>query len=111
MWTAQWPARLAPCYLVPTWGRAQRTHEFPRPGTSREVIVARIDLNGVSKTLQEASGVRGRAGATFAIRDVSLNVHDGQTMVVLGPSGCGKTTLLKLIAGLLAPEAGTVHYN
>jgi multiple sugar transport system ATP-binding protein len=75
------------------------------------VIVARIDLSGVSKTLKEASGVRGQAGATFAIRDISLNVHEGQTMVVLGPSGCGKTTLLKLIAGLIAPEAGTVRYN
>jgi ABC-type sugar transport system ATPase subunit len=74
-------------------------------------MVARIDLSGVSKTLKEASGVRGQAGATFAIRDVSLNVHEGQTMVVLGPSGCGKTTLLKLIAGLIAPETGSVRYN
>jgi ABC-type multidrug transport system fused ATPase/permease subunit len=73
--------------------------------------MARIDLSGVSKTLKEASGVRGQAGATFAIRDVSLNVHEGQTMVVLGPSGCGKTTLLKLIAGLIAPETGSVRYN
>jgi multiple sugar transport system ATP-binding protein len=80
-----------------------------RPG--KGLIVARIDLNGVSKTLKEASEVRGQPGATFAIRDVSLNVHEGQTMVVLGPSGCGKTTLLKLIAGLIAPEAGTVRYN
>ena len=82
-----------------------------RPGKSCGVSVARIDLSGVSKTLKEASGVRGLAGATFAIRDINLNVHEGQTMVVLGPSGCGKTTLLKLIAGLLAPETGTVRYN
>src|SRR5262245_14770546 len=73
--------------------------------------MARTDLSGVSKTLKEASGVRGQAGATFAIRDITLNVHDGQTMVVLGPSGCGKTTLLKLIAGLIAPEVGSVRYN
>jgi ABC-type sugar transport system ATPase subunit len=67
--------------------------------------VARIDLRDVSKTLREAGK------GTFNISDVTLRVPDGQTMVVLGPSGCGKTTLLKLIAGLLAPDAGYVRYN
>src|SRR5215467_11133989 len=43
---------------------------------------------------------------TRPIRDLSLTVPDGKTMVVLGPSGCGKTTLLKLIAGLITPDAG-----
>jgi len=76
--------------------------------------VARIDLRNVSKTLKEgaapAIGVAGRA-ATRAVEDVTLRVPDGQTMVVLGPSGCGKTTLLKLIAGLIAPDAGDVRYD
>ena len=35
--------------------------------------------------------------------DVSLDVHDGEFMVLLGPSGCGKTTLLRMVAGLEPP--------
>ena len=79
-----------------------------RTRADRGLIVARIDLRDVSKTLREA--VRGET-STFAIHDLTLRIPDGQTMVVLGPSGCGKTTLLKLIAGLLRPDAGAVRYN
>jgi ABC-type Fe3+/spermidine/putrescine transport system ATPase subunit len=40
--------------------------------------------------------------------DVSLDVPAGDAVVILGPSGCGKTTLLRLIAGLDSPDAGTI---
>ncbi|ADD39890.1 ABC transporter ATP-binding protein [Stackebrandtia nassauensis] len=43
-----------------------------------------------------------------ATDDVSLDVADGEFMVFLGPSGCGKTTLLRMIAGLELPDAGSV---
>ncbi|OFX30627.1 MAG: nitrate ABC transporter ATP-binding protein [Armatimonadetes bacterium RBG_16_67_12] len=43
-----------------------------------------------------------------AIEDVSLTARQGEFVVVAGPSGCGKTTLLKSLAGLLLPTAGTV---
>ena len=39
-------------------------------------------------------------GATHVLRDVNLEVRDGEFMVFVGPSGCGKSTLLRTIAGL-----------
>jgi multiple sugar transport system ATP-binding protein len=65
--------------------------------------MARIDLVDVCKTLRDKD--------TFSIRDLSLRIPDGKTMVVLGPSGCGKTTLLKIIAGLIAPDSGHVRFD
>jgi ABC-type sugar transport system ATPase subunit len=62
--------------------------------------MARIKLIDVSKTLD-----------AFRIRDLNLTVPDGRTLVILGPSGCGKTTLLKMIAGLTAPDSGEIYYD
>lgn len=46
-----------------------------------------------------------------ALRNVSLEIHDGETLCVVGPSGCGKSTLLKVIAGLEFPQRGRVFYS
>ena len=46
------------------------------------------------------------ADGTRALEPVDLEVASGETVVLLGPSGCGKTTTLRIIAGLLAPDAG-----
>ncbi|MGC8826587.1 MAG: ATP-binding cassette domain-containing protein, partial [Anaerolineae bacterium] len=43
------------------------------------------------------------------LRDWNLDVGEGEILCILGPSGCGKTTLLNLIAGLLAPDAGEIR--
>jgi ABC-2 type transport system ATP-binding protein len=57
--------------------------------------------------------VRGRKGDMYkvfdALRDVSLDVHQGETVALLGLNGSGKSTLLKLISGVLQPDAGTVR--
>lgn len=42
------------------------------------------------------------------LRDVSLDIHQGEFLCLLGPSGCGKTTLLRLIAGLEKPDSGVI---
>ena len=48
-------------------------------------------------------------GDVRAVEDVSIDVPAGTVTALLGPSGCGKTTLLRLIAGLERPDAGTIH--
>ena len=47
-------------------------------------------------------------GDFVATDHVSLEIADGDFLVLLGPSGCGKTTLLRMIAGLLEPTSGTI---
>ena len=64
-----------------------------------------------SSPLLEISHLSKRFGDTVAVDDVSLAVSDGEIVSLLGPSGCGKTTLLRLIAGLEAPDRGTVRFG
>ena len=45
---------------------------------------------------------------TVAVDDVSLDVNDGEFMVLLGPSGCGKSTVLRMVAGLEDPSSGAI---
>jgi multiple sugar transport system ATP-binding protein len=49
-----------------------------------------------------------RFGETVAVRDLSLNIADGEFVVLLGPTGAGKTTTLRLVAGLEHPDKGAI---
>ena len=62
--------------------------------------MAIVKLDSLSKTYDHA----GRP----AVDDVSLEIGDGELMVLLGPSGCGKTTTLRMIAGLESISSGTL---
>ncbi|MGZ4131403.1 MAG: ABC transporter ATP-binding protein [Actinomycetota bacterium] len=48
-------------------------------------------------------------GETVALDDLSLEIPDGQFMILVGPSGCGKTTALRCVAGLEKPTSGTIR--
>ncbi len=63
--------------------------------------MAHIELKGVSKAY----------GAAQALRDVSLEIADGEFFVLLGETGAGKTTTLRVIAGLDKPNAGQVFID
>lgn len=43
-----------------------------------------------------------------ALDNISLEINEGERTVILGPSGCGKTTILRLIAGFIAPDEGAI---
>ncbi len=64
-----------------------------------------VRLSGVGKTF-------GKGGAgTTAVDAVSLDLMPGRFLTILGPSGCGKTTLLRMIAGFIAPTCGRIEVN
>jgi osmoprotectant transport system ATP-binding protein len=62
-----------------------------------------IKLQNVAKTFN--------SGKTYAVKDLSLEIHDGETLVLLGSSGSGKTTTLKLINRLIEPTAGLIEVD
>ncbi|MCQ2955772.1 MAG: ABC transporter ATP-binding protein [Opitutales bacterium] len=52
-----------------------------------------------------------RFGDSVALDQVSLEIRSGELFFLLGTSGCGKTTLLRLLAGFLAPKSGHIYFN
>ena len=64
--------------------------------------VAEVAIEGVSKQF--------RSGA-LALRNISMQVEQGEFVSLLGPSGCGKSTLLRLVSGLTQPTSGQITAN
>lgn len=62
-------------------------------------------------TSLEISHLRVSFNKKVILDDLSLSVAEGQIAALLGPSGCGKTTLLRSIAGLIAPSDGTIRFG
>src|SRR3990167_10233963 len=57
----------------------------------------------------QAARVTKRYGGHLAVADLSFSVARGSFFSILGPSGCGKTTLLRMIAGFVAPDSGELQ--
>jgi putative spermidine/putrescine transport system ATP-binding protein len=48
-------------------------------------------------------------GVGAGVRDITLEIQDGELLAIIGPSGCGKSTILKLVAGFLMPHQGVIR--
>ena len=77
-------------------------------GVASRCRVGRRAGGGAGMSHVRVRGLSKSFGETRAVREVKLEIERGELMAVLGPSGCGKTTLLRLIAGFEAPDAGCV---
>jgi NitT/TauT family transport system ATP-binding protein len=74
-----------------------------KPAAGREALA--VSARGVSLTFQTADG------EVQALSNVDLDIAEGDFVSFIGPSGCGKTTLLRVIADLEQPTAGTISVN
>src|SRR5690349_1333547 len=71
------------------------------PTPMQSPVDAIVEVRGISKSY----------GSVEALRGIDLDFPRGKLTSLLGPSGCGKTTLLKIIAGLVDADAGTITVN
>jgi NitT/TauT family transport system ATP-binding protein len=92
------------------WGNAREGSDVstevqaPRETAGKRAADAVLQVQEVSRSYRD-----GRGRAVQALEAVSLQATEGEVLAVVGPSGCGKTTLLELICGLQAPDAGALR--
>ncbi|HVX22226.1 MAG TPA: ABC transporter ATP-binding protein [Acidimicrobiales bacterium] len=66
------------------------------------------DGDGAGRWVLECEGLTKRFGTRVAVDGIGFRIAEGETYGLLGPNGAGKTTTMKIVCGLLAPDAGTV---
>lgn len=70
-----------------------------------------MSINDTVAPILSARRLQHSFGQTQALRGIDLDVHAGEVLAVMGPSGSGKSTLLHCLAGVLAPDGGSVTYR
>ena len=64
-----------------------------------------------AQPLLQVRGLSRRFGGLLAVADLDFDAHAGEVLGVIGPNGAGKSTTFNMIAGALAPSAGTLHFD
>ncbi len=78
------------------------------PGASPHAATARLVTDLPPAPAVWCSGLRKSYGRRLAVQDVSLEVGRGEVVGLLGPNGAGKTTVIKMLLGLVRPDAGEI---
>ncbi len=68
-------------------------------------------INTTNKNIVEIRDLSYSRGSRLIFDRANLNIPRGKVTAIMGPSGCGKTTLLRLIGGQIAPDAGSIFVN
>lgn len=58
----------------------------------------------------EVSGLRKKYGKKEILKDISFQIECGEQVAIVGKNGCGKSTLMRMMAGILKPDAGQIRY-
>lgn len=68
-----------------------------------------LSTNCDGEPLLELRGISKRFGSNIVLNNIDLTVYRGEAVAIIGPSGTGKSTILRIIAGLLAPDEGSIY--
>ena len=81
------------------------------PADELELEPAPPELAPTGPPVIEMAGVSQWFGSQLVLRDISLSITEGETLVIIGESGCGKSVTLKLMMALLDPSRGTISWR
>lgn len=99
------------------WGGTRQIIKEPRKQYTNELVsVHQIEHQEKQPTSTPILSVKGvtaayGGGSVKVLKNVSVDVHPGQTLAVVGESGSGKSTLARAIVGLLPPETGSISFE
>ena len=63
----------------------------------------------MNRSIVQLKGISKNYGTLEAIKEIDLDIFEGEFFSIIGPSGCGKTTLLRVLAGFEIPDSGSLY--